>query len=103
MPKRDLIRRVVAGGREHNIGAVLFHQAVGHILGVNVTDMKCLDIISLRGSVRPSELAAWTGLSTGATTALIDRLEKRQLVARRPNPEDRRGTIIVLTKRAMKA
>jgi DNA-binding MarR family transcriptional regulator len=103
MRKRDLVRQVVLGGREHNIGAVLFHQAVGRNLGVNVTDMKCLDIISLRSSVRPSQLAAWTGLSTGATTALIDRLEKRQLVARRPNPQDRRGTIIVLTKYAVRA
>jgi DNA-binding MarR family transcriptional regulator len=100
MRKRNLVRQVVLGERENNIEAVLFHQAVGQILGVNVTDMKCLDIISLRGSASPSQLAMLTGLTTGSTTAMIDRLEKRKLIARRPNPQDRRGTIVGLTKRA---
>jgi DNA-binding MarR family transcriptional regulator len=64
--------------------------------------MKCLDIISLRGSASPSQLAALTGLTTGSTTAMIDRLEKRRLIARRPNPTDRRGTTVVLTAHAMR-
>jgi DNA-binding MarR family transcriptional regulator len=100
MRKEDLVGRVILGAREHNIEAVLFHQAAGQMLGVNVTDMKCLDIISLLGSASPSQLAALTGLTTGATTALIDRLERRQLVVRRRNRHDRRGAIVVLTARA---
>jgi DNA-binding MarR family transcriptional regulator len=100
MRKRDLVRRVVLGERENNIGAVLFHQAVGQLLGVNVTDMKCLDIITLQGSASPTQLATLTGLSTGATTAMIDRLEKRALIARRQNTRDRRGRVVVLTTRA---
>ena len=98
--KRDLVRKVVLGERENNIGAVLFHQAVGQILSVNVTDMKCLDIITLRGSASPTQLATLTGLSTGATTAMIDRLEHRKPIMRRSNPNDRRGKIVVLTERA---
>jgi DNA-binding MarR family transcriptional regulator len=42
-------------------------------------------------------LAALTGLSSGATMAMIDRLAHRKLIARRPNPHDRRGSIVVLT------
>src|SRR6516225_5739262 len=102
MPKQDLVKQVVRAERESNIGAVLFHQAVGEVLGVNVTDMKCLDIISLRGSASPSQLAALTGLTTGSTTAMIDRLERRRLIARQPNPRDRRGTTVVLTAHAMR-
>jgi DNA-binding MarR family transcriptional regulator len=64
--------------------------------------MKCLDIIALKGSANPSQLAKLTGLSTGSTTAMIDRLEKRGLIERRPNPEDRRGAIVVLTNGAAK-
>jgi DNA-binding MarR family transcriptional regulator len=100
MGKRDLAMQVVRGGREYSIGAVLFHQAVGQLLGVNVTDMKCLDIMTLRGSASPSELAQYTGLSSGATTAMLDRLEKAGLIVRRPHPTDRRGTIILLSKEA---
>src|SRR5215471_10628784 len=100
MSKKDLVKLVVLGQRESNVGAVLFHQAVGHILGVNVTDMKCLDILFLHGSASPSQLSKVTGLSTGATTAMVDRLERRKLITRRRNPHDRRGTIVVLTNRA---
>jgi DNA-binding MarR family transcriptional regulator len=102
MGKRDLALQVIRGAREYSIGTVLFHQAVGQLLGVNVTDMKCLDIMMLKGSASPSELAEHTGLSTGATTAMIDRLENAGLVARRPHPTDRRGTVVVLSKEAMR-
>src|SRR5215471_921409 len=102
MSKRDLARQVVRGGREYSIGAVLFHRAVGQLLGVNVTDVKCLDIMTLKGSASPSELAKHTGLSTGATTAMLDRLEMAKLIERRPHPTDRRSTIVVLSKKAMR-
>jgi DNA-binding MarR family transcriptional regulator len=101
LSKRDLAIGVIRGAREYSIGTVLFHQAVGQLLGVNVTDMKCLDIMTLKGSASPSELAEHTGLSTGATTAMLDRLEKAKLIARRPHPTDRRATLVVLSKEAM--
>ena len=102
MRKQDLALRVIRGAREYRIGAVLFHQAVGQLLGVNVTDMKCLDIMTLKGSASPTDLAEHTGLSTGATTAMIDRLENAGLVVRRPHTTDRRGTIVVLSKEAIR-
>ena len=100
MSKGDLMEQVIRGGREFSIGTVLFHQAVGQLLGVNVTDMKCLDMMILKGSVSPTELARHTGLSSGATTAMIDRLEKAGLVERHPHPKDRRAVTLVLTKEA---
>lgn len=102
MSKADLVEQVIRGGREFSIGTVLFHHAVGQRLGVNVTDMKCLDLMILKGSVSPTELAEHTGLSSGATTAMIDRLEKVGLVERHPHPKDRRGTTLVLTKEAIR-
>lgn len=98
--KRTLIGRVIRGGREFSLGTVLFHQRVGQLLGVNATDMKCLDVIAIDGSASPSALAQRTGLSTGATTAMIDRLERARLVERRPHPEDRRGTVVILSRKA---
>jgi DNA-binding MarR family transcriptional regulator len=102
LSKRDLATRVIHGAREYSIGTVLFHQAVGQLLGVNVTDMKCLDIMTLKGSASPSELAEHTGLSTGATTAMLDRLENAKLIERRPHPTDRRATLVVLSQEAMR-
>jgi DNA-binding MarR family transcriptional regulator len=66
----------------------------------NVTDMKTLDIMTQQGSATPSQLASHTGLSSGVTTAMIDRLERAGLVERRSHPKDRRGTILVLTQEA---
>ncbi len=96
----ERIKRVVAGAREFTFGTVLFHHAVGEILGVNVTDMECLALIVYRGIASPSELARYTGLSSGATTAMLDRLERSRLIERRPNPQDRRGVHIGLTEGA---
>ena len=100
-PVNKLVAEVIRGAREFSIGTVLFHRAVGQILGVNVTDMKCLDMMTLQGSATPSQLAAHTGLSSGATTAMVDRLERAGLIERHPHPHDRRGTVLVLTKQAM--
>lgn len=96
----ERIQRVIAGGREFTFGTVLFHHAVAEILGVNVTDMECLALVVYRGVATPSELARHTGLSSGATTAMLDRLERSHLVERHPNPQDRRGTHIRLTRGA---
>jgi len=99
--KQELVTQVIRDAREYSIGMVGFHQAVGRILGLNVTDMKCLDVMTMKGSATPSQLAEHTGLSSGATTAMIDRLQKAGLVERHPHPQDRRGTVLLLTKQAM--
>jgi DNA-binding MarR family transcriptional regulator len=96
--KEDLKRQVILGAREYGFGSILFRHAIGEMLGVNATDMECLGVILFKGLTTPSELAQYTGLSSGATTAMLDRLEKSELIARRPNPRDRRSTHIVLVK-----
>ena len=104
MPKPtepDLKQRVFWGAREYGAYMVLYRNEVGERLGVNVTDMECLTLLNSKGLSTPSELARHTGLSSGATTAMLDRLEKSGLIERRPNPEDRRGTLIVLQKAGM--
>jgi DNA-binding MarR family transcriptional regulator len=96
--KTDLIQRVIVGARQYGISTVLFRHMVGERLGVNVTDMECLGLLFHKELATPSELARYTGLSSGATTAMLDRLENSGLIERRPNPNDRRGTLIVLAK-----
>jgi len=96
MAKKDLVEKVILGARQYGISNVLFRNMVGERLGVNVTDMECLGLLFHKGIATPSELARHTGLTSGATTAMLDRLEKSGLIERRPNPNDRRGTLIVL-------
>lgn len=96
--KAELVDQVILGARQYGISTVLFRNVVGERLGVNVTDMECLGLLFHKGIATPSELARHTGLSSGATTAMLDRLEKGGLIERQPNPDDRRGTLIVLLK-----
>jgi len=85
---------VIRATREYGISTTLFRNSVGARLGVNVTDMECLALLFFQGIATPTELARYTGLSSGATTAMLDRLERAQLLTRRPNPKDRRGSLI---------
>jgi DNA-binding MarR family transcriptional regulator len=56
-----------------------------------------------RGELRPSELSQATMLSSGGTTKRLDRLAEAGFIERRPDPEDRRGTIVRLTSRGRRA
>jgi len=102
LSKNDLVKQVNWGASEYGISTVLFRHAAGGILGINVTDMACLALIFSKGLATPSDLARYTGLTSGATTAMLDRLEKAHLIERRRNPQDRRSTLIVLTNERTK-
>lgn len=92
--KTDLKKRALSAVAEYGVNLTLFRNAMSEWAGLNVTDMECLRILFLKGVATPSELAKHTGLTSGATTAMLDRLEKAGLIVRRPNPDDRRGFLI---------
>jgi DNA-binding MarR family transcriptional regulator len=89
-----LKQRALIAVREYGVHLTLFRNAMSDWAGLNVTDMECLRLLFLKRSATPTELAKHTGLTSGATTAMLDRLEKAGLIERRPNPNDRRGTLI---------
>ena len=77
-----------------------FKQAVAERLGLNVTDLRCLELIlqvdagDHPGSVTPGRLAQDVGLTTGAITGALDRLERSGLIQREHDAEDRRRIIV---------
>ena len=92
--KTDLKKRALLGVAEYAVHMTRFRNAMSERMGFNVTDMECLRLLYLKGIATPSELGRYTGLTSGATTAMLDRLEKAGMIERRPNPDDRRGTLI---------
>jgi DNA-binding MarR family transcriptional regulator len=96
--KTDLKKRALEAVKDYGVNLTLFRNAMRERQGLNTTDMECLRLLFLQGIARPSELARHTGLTSGATTAMLDRLEKAGFIERRPNPDDRRGTLIVPAK-----
>jgi DNA-binding MarR family transcriptional regulator len=98
--RAGVIAELTGEVRQQQIAYDRFHDAVAAYLGVNRTDLRCLDILDLTGRRTAGELAAEMGMSTGAVTALLDRVEKAGYVRRVRDPGDRRRVLVELTERA---
>lgn len=103
LPKSNPARAALADtlavqlGRRHSGLVVAFHQAVADQLGVNATDLKALDLATVHGSTTAGQVAETTGLTTGAVTFLIDRLEQAGFLTRTRDPHDRRRWTLTVT------
>lgn len=85
-------------GREMSTKTILFHEAIAEKAGLSGTDHKFIDLFLQHGSMTAGQLAQLSGLTTGAITGVIDRLERKGLVQRQKNPNDRRQVLVVLNK-----
>ncbi len=92
----DLEREV----RLHQNAQDLFDEVACARLGINRSDGRCLDIIDRHGRISAGELARESGLSTGAITTLLDRLERAGYVVRIRDTGDRRRVFAELTDEA---
>ncbi len=101
--------RDVAHADGEQLGQVMRHltaeaarldAAVARRLGVSPVDLMALDELDRTAGLTPSRLAQRLGLTSGALTALADRLERHGLLERVPHPHDRRSTLLRLTDRA---
>lgn len=79
-------------------GAVmqLLGAAAADRIGINVTDLNCLNILALSGQMTAGDLARATGLTTASITGVLDRLEEAGFVRRERDPHDRRRVVIRL-------
>jgi DNA-binding MarR family transcriptional regulator len=96
--REEIIQAIIEKRREMSTETIMFHQAVADELGLHITDHKCLDLIRQYGAMPAGRLAELTGLTTGAITGTIDRLEKAGYVRRANDPKDRRRTIVEPTR-----
>jgi DNA-binding MarR family transcriptional regulator len=90
----SLVATLEAALRETSAQTVLFSHAVADRAGINPTDLETLDILVRTGPMTAGRLAELTGLTTGAITGLVDRLESRGYARREPHPSDRRSIIV---------
>lgn len=94
--RRALLTELWDLGRKISSQTVFLHQAIAQTVGLNATDTKCIDLILShpQGTMTAGELSQKTGLTTGAVTHILDRLEKRRFIARGRDPQDRRKVLI---------
>jgi predicted transcriptional regulator len=81
----------------------LMGQAAADRIGINATDLNCLNILSFSGHMTAGELARATGLTTASMTGVIDRLAEAGYVTRERDPHDRRRVVVqIVLDRALK-
>ncbi|MEV5543009.1 MarR family transcriptional regulator [Saccharopolyspora shandongensis] len=103
-PERATLAAEITGplARRYSTATVLYHHALAERLGLGPTDLKCLDLLHQRAPMTASELAAITGLTSGATTGVVARLEQAGLLGREPHPHDRRKQVLRPTSKAVR-
>jgi DNA-binding MarR family transcriptional regulator len=103
-PERaELAMAFVAAVRKTGSLMHLMSQAAADKIGINATDLNCMNILSFSGQMTAGELARATGLTTASITGVVDRLEQSGFVRRERDAHDRRRVVIHLdTERALR-
>jgi DNA-binding MarR family transcriptional regulator len=95
--KRRLVDELVTEFRISGNQDSAFDNLAAERLGVNGTDLHCLNAIENSGGLTAGRLASEVGLTTGAVTGVIDRLERAGFARRVPDPDDRRRVRVEVT------
>jgi DNA-binding MarR family transcriptional regulator len=82
--------------RKSSALGVIFGQTVANKVGMSSSDLECLDFLNIESRVTAGRLAELTGLTTGAITGMVDRLEKAGWVRRERDDNDRRKVFIAI-------
>jgi DNA-binding MarR family transcriptional regulator len=100
--REDVLAEVAEELRLSGVTNDIADQVVADHLGLNRTDTRCLDIIERLEGVSAGRLASEAGLSTGAVTTVLDRLERAGYARRVADPGDRRRVLVELTPGAQR-
>ena len=98
--KRALFTELLDEVRRSQLATDRFDQAVADALGMNRTDLRLTDVLDREGPVTAGRLAEQAGLTSGAITTAIDRLERAGIARRTRDPSDRRRVLVELTPEA---
>src|SRR5687767_10391279 len=97
--KQELIAQLIATYRANTSQEGAFDALAAAKLGISPSDLRCLDLVQASGGMTAGELSRASGLTTGAVTAVIDRLEQAGFVRRLRDGSDRRKVNIEVTPR----
>jgi DNA-binding MarR family transcriptional regulator len=96
--KERRVQEVIAELRNLDGELDLMDQAIADRLGVNRTDAQCMDIITRSGPISAGDLAERVGLTAGAITTVLDRLERGHWIRREHDTVDRRRVMVCPNK-----
>jgi DNA-binding MarR family transcriptional regulator len=96
-----LLQELENAMRKASAQGAMFAKAVADRAGISSSDMDCMDFLNLEGRMTAGRLAELTGLTTGAITGVVDRLENAGFVRRERDESDRRKVFIVPVEERM--
>jgi DNA-binding MarR family transcriptional regulator len=99
MHQTDPTQEAILSLRALILAGERYRQVISDHVGVGITETQAVSYLAVHGDRGQNELAAGLGLSSGASTALVDRLERQGIAERYPHPSDRRRTLVRLTSR----
>ncbi len=99
--RKTLTDRLLLLSQVVSTETALFHQLAAAALGLGISDMKTLSVLLQEGPLTAGQIARRLSLTTGAVTGVIDRLEKRHLVNRQHDAQDRRKVIVSANRRKL--
>jgi DNA-binding MarR family transcriptional regulator len=95
--KKKLAADLIHLARAHEAANDAFDEVACEKLGINRTDLRCLNIVDNQGPMTAGRLATLSGLTTAAVTTVLDRLERAGYARRVREQADRRQVIVELT------
>lgn len=91
----SIVDKFRTASRQYSEASIFMHEAIARKAGLSGTDHKYLGLILQHKELTAGDISKITGLTTGAVTGLIDRLEKKKLLKRQFTKDDRRKVIII--------
>lgn len=95
--KQELVDELLHLARAHEAANDAFDEVAREKLGINRTDLRCLNIIDNSGPMTAGRLAELSGLTTAAVTSVLDRLERAGYARRVRDQPDRRQVMVEVT------
>jgi len=95
--RSELIQEFIAAIRASQTAVEMLDAAVADHLGLHRTAFRCLDILDQEGPMTVGRLAELARLSPGATTTVVDTLERKGLARRTRDTVDRRRVLVEVT------
>jgi DNA-binding MarR family transcriptional regulator len=100
--REELVSKIKQAMQDQQGQSTILSDAIADRLCITPTELECLGTLAVGGPLSAGDLAKRTGLTTGAVTRLIDRLESHGIARRRADPDDRRRVLVEITPMAHK-
>lgn len=92
---QDSVAEIVAGLKTFAARVIINGLLASEAMALAPMDLVCMCLLQLHGPATAGWLAEMTGLSTGAITGVVNRLERSGYAVREQDPQDRRKVIVV--------